>query len=182
MRDGGRRRRRGERCWWRGGRWTGSAGWTVFAGELIDDVALARAVKRGGHGIWLGHALEAESGRQYAGFGEVWRMVARTAYVQLGYSPGMLAGTCVGLLLVYGGPVGLALLGAGVVRWLGVASWGMMAVALQPTLRRYRCGPWWGVALPAIAMFYFAATCGSAVAFYRGRGGAWKDRTYARRG
>ncbi len=153
-----------------------------MGGELIDDVALARAVKRGGHGIWLGHAEEAESGRRYAGFGEVWRMVARTAYVQLGYSPGLLAGTCVGLLLVYGGPVGFAVTGEGVVRWLGVASWGMMAVALQPTLRRYRCSPLWGIALPAMAMFYFAATCGSAVEFYRGRGGAWKDRTYARRG
>lgn len=147
-------------------------------GALIDDVALAREIKRGGHGIWLGHAEEAVSERRYAGFGEMWEMIARTAYVQLGYSPWVLAGTCAGLLLVYGEPVAASVFGTGWVRWLGVAGWTMMTVAFQPTLRRYRRSPVWGVALPAIALFYLLATIGSAVRFYQGKGGSWKSRVY----
>jgi hopene-associated glycosyltransferase HpnB len=145
---------------------------------LIDDVALAREVKRAGYRIWLGHAEEAVSGRSYAGFGEVWTMIARTAYVQLRYSPLALAGSCAGMALLYLTPVLATLHGTGLLRWLGVAAWAMMAAAIQPTLRRYRQNPLWGAALPAIAMFYMAATCGSAVRFYQGRGGNWKNRSY----
>jgi hopene-associated glycosyltransferase HpnB len=145
---------------------------------LIDDVALAREVKRAGYGIWLGHAEEAVSGRTYAGFGEVWTMIARTAYVQLKYSPLALLGTCAGMALLYLTPVIATAIGTGLARWLGVAAWAMMAAAFQPTLRRYRQSPLWGVALPAIALFYVAATCGSAVRFYQGRGGSWKNRSY----
>jgi hopene-associated glycosyltransferase HpnB len=147
-------------------------------GALIDDVALAREVKRGGHGIWLGHAAEAVSQRRYPGFGDVWEMVARTAYVQLGYSPWVLAGTCAGMLLLYGAPVAGACLGTGAVRWTGLGCWAAMAGMFQPTLRRYERSRMWGVALPAIALFYLSATLASAVRFYRGRGGRWKDRVY----
>ncbi len=150
-------------------------------GALIDDVALAREVKRGGHAIWLGHATQAVSARAYPGFADVWEMVARTAYVQLDYSPWKLAGTAAGLLGVYAGPVLAACFGRRRTRWLGVGAWAMMAVAFQPTLRRYRRSPAWGVALPAIACFYLAATFGSAARFYRGTGGRWKRRVYAPR-
>ncbi|WP_213805528.1 glycosyltransferase [Granulicella sp. dw_53] len=147
-------------------------------GALIDDVALAREIKREGYGIWLGHAEETWSGRRYADFGEVWEMIARTAYVQLGYSPWMLLGTCVGMMVIYVEPVLASLFRSGAVRGLGVICWMMMAAAFQPTLRRYRRSPLWGLALPAIALFYTAATVGSAVRSYRGQGGRWKDRVY----
>lgn len=147
-------------------------------GALIDDVALAREVKRGGHALWLGHANDTVSERRYPALRDVWKMIARTAYVQLNYSPVLLLGTCLGLLLVYGGPVLGLVFGTGVVKGLGATCWAMMAIAFQPTLRRYRCNPLWALALPAIALFYFAATCGSAAEFYRGNGGQWKDRTY----
>ena len=145
---------------------------------LIDDVALAREIKRAGYAIWLGHAEQAQSRRTYSGFGEVWSMIARTAYVQLRCSPALLLGTCVGMLLLYAIPVIAAFIGSGPARWIGIAAWALIAIDFQPTLRRYRSSPLWGLALPAIAVFYLAATCGSAVRFYRGRGGHWKDRTY----
>lgn len=150
-----------------------------FRGALIDDVALAREVKRAGFAIWLGHAEEAASRRAYPAWRDVWAMIARTAYVQLRYSPLLLAATCAGMMLLYAEPVLASAAGAGAVRWLGLAAWSMMAVAYQPTLRRYRQSPLWGAALPLIAMFYMAATCGSAVRFYQGRGGEWKNRRYS---
>jgi hopene-associated glycosyltransferase HpnB len=146
--------------------------------ELIDDVALARRVKSAGFSIWLGHAEEAVSNRRYASFGDIWSMIARTAYVQLRYSPLLLIGTCLGMLLIYAVPVAAAVAGAGLVRTAGITAWAIMALLFQPTLRRYRCSPLWGLALPAIALFYLAATCGSAVRFYLGRGGQWKNRRY----
>jgi hopene-associated glycosyltransferase HpnB len=145
---------------------------------LIDDVALARVVKRGGHRIWLGNTDHAESARRYPTLPDIWKMVARTAYVQLNYSPLLLTGTCAALLLIYGLPVLAPLLTTGTVRLAGLGAWLVMALSFQPTLRHYRRSPLWGVALPAIALFYCGATCGSAVSFYRGRGGQWKDRTY----
>ncbi len=147
-------------------------------GALIDDVALAREIKRGGHRIWLGHADDALSLRRYPHLRDVWQMIARTAYVQLRHSPLVLTGTVAGMLLVYVAPVVLTLSGRKQARRLGLASWATMAVLFQPTLRRYRRSPLWGPALPAIAAFYLAATIGSAIQHYRGRGGGWKGRVY----
>jgi hopene-associated glycosyltransferase HpnB len=145
---------------------------------LIDDVALAREVKRGVHRIWLGHAEQAWSPRSYPVLLDVTRMIARTAYVQLGYSPPLLATTIAGLGLVYVGPVALTLRGRHTVPWLGAASWTLMAIAFQPTFKRCRRSPLWGLALPAIALVYAGATVASATQFYRGQGIRWKDRIY----
>lgn len=147
-------------------------------GALIDDVALAREIKAAGHSIWLGHADIAQSRRSYPRLRDVGSMIARTAYVQLQYSPVLLLGTCAGMLVLYAAPVVIAFAGTGPARWTASGAWLLMAIALQPTLHRYRRNPLWGLALPAIAMFYLAATCGSAFRFYRGHGGEWKNRAY----
>jgi hopene-associated glycosyltransferase HpnB len=149
---------------------------------LIDDVALAQEIKRGGHRIWLGHGEEVVSERRYAGFSDVWEMIARTAYVQLGYSPWVLIGTCVGMLLVYVEPVLASLFATGALRWAGAVCWTGMALAFQPTLWRYRRSPAWGLLLPVIGLFYLMATISSAVRFYQGRGGQWKNRNYPAHG
>ncbi|QEE27908.1 glycosyltransferase [Terriglobus albidus] len=146
--------------------------------HLIDDCALARQIKSSGGKIWLGHAELARSLRVYADWREVWNMIARTAYVQLGHSPLMLLGCIAGMGLLYVAPVLLALFGHGLTSALAAAAWLMMVIALQPTLRRYRRSPLWGVALPGIAMFYLGATVASAFRHYMGRGGGWKNRTY----
>ena len=152
-------------------------GIAAVRGALIDDVALAAAVKRGGR-IWLGHSALARSVRPYPGAADVWRMVARTAYVQLRHSPVILAGTVLGLALVWLAPPGLALLGHGWARGLGAVAWGGAALSYVPTLRRFRQSPAWALALPGIACFYMAATLGSAWDHHRGRGVVWKRRAY----
>src|SRR5579872_6088543 len=145
---------------------------------LIDDVALAREMKVAGHSIWLGHADHAQSLRSYPHLRDVGSMIARSAYVQLRYSPLLLLGTCTGMLALYALPVVIVFAATGPARWTAAVAWALMAIAFQPTLQRYRRNPLWGLALPAIAMFYLAATCASAFRFYRGRGGRWKGRAY----
>jgi hopene-associated glycosyltransferase HpnB len=145
--------------------------------NLIDDCALAREIKRGGHGIWLGHAERADSLRIYEGLGDIWRMIARTAYVQLKRSPILLAGTVIGMIVTYVAPP-LMLLAGGWKAVLGLLTWLMMAYAFQPTLIRYHRSPAWGFALPLIGLFYLAATIASALRHHRGQGGGWKNRVY----
>lgn len=145
---------------------------------LIDDCALASEIKKSGGRIWLGHAEGAASMRVY-GWSDAWNMIARTAYAQLRYSPAMLLGCIAGMSIVFLAPPVLTVFGRGVPRVLGGLAWGAMAVVFQPTLKRYRCSPLWGLALPCIGLFYLGATVASAVRHYAGRGGGWKERVYA---
>ncbi|MBI1776120.1 MAG: glycosyltransferase [Proteobacteria bacterium] len=152
-------------------------------GALIDDCALARAIKAGGS-IWLGLASETVSLRVYRGFGDIARMVARSAYTQLKHSPVLLALTIVGTALVFLGPPALALGsffvdGAGLAGGLGWGAWALMTLSLLPTLSYYRVSFIWALALPAIALFYLAATLQSALQHRLGRGGQWKGRIQA---
>jgi hopene-associated glycosyltransferase HpnB len=153
-------------------------GIAAVRGALIDDVALARAVKRGGR-VWLGHSGLARSVRPYPGFADIWRMVARTAYVQLGFSPIVLVGTTLGLALVFVVPPVATVFGHGLTRLAGLLAWGAMAWSYLPTLRRFGRSAAWAVGLPAVAAFYMAATIGSAVDHHRGRGVRWKQRAYS---
>jgi hopene-associated glycosyltransferase HpnB len=152
-------------------------GIAAVRGALIDDVALAAAVKRGGR-IWLGHSALARSVRPYPGVADIWRMVARTAYVQLRFSPLLLIGTTLGMALVWLAPPALALFGSGGAQALGLFAWAGSAASYLPTLSRFRRSPFWALALPGVACFYMAATIGSAVNHYRGRGVVWKRRAY----
>ncbi|HEX4260004.1 MAG TPA: glycosyltransferase [Acetobacteraceae bacterium] len=149
----------------------------VVCGALIDDVALAGAVKRGGR-IWLGHSTLAVSRRAYPAAADVWRMVARTAYVQLRRSPLLLAATIAGLALVWLVPPAVALAGEGAARWMGLAAWAGASAAFVPTLRRFGLSPLRAPLLPLVAVFYMAATIGSAFDHHRGRGVQWRGRRY----
>jgi hypothetical protein len=145
---------------------------------MIDDVAVGSLVKSGGGRIWLGHTKRAKSIRLYPHWRDIWAMIARTAYVQLKFSPLLLAGTIFGMLLVWLLPPAAALFGHGATRWCGLAAWVLMAGSFLPSLRRYGLTPLWAPFLPLIALFYMAATVGSAVNHLRGRSVTWKNRVY----
>jgi len=153
----------------------------AIRGALIDDVALATAIKRGGR-IWLGHSQLARSIRPYPAAGDMWRMVARTAYVQLRFSPWVLAATVFGLGLVWLVPPVLTVSGHGMAQGLAALAWAGSMLSFVPTLRRSRLSPLWALALPGIAGFYLAATIGSALDHHRGRGVQWKRRAYTEAG
>ena len=149
-------------------------GWESLKGELIDDCALARKVKRGG-AIWLGLTQRTISLRAYPRIADIWNMVARTAYTQLGYSPLLLGGTVLGMTATYFLPLVLLLSGGGAAV-IGALSWAAMIVAYAPMLRFYGLSLAWAPLLPAAASVYLAATVASAWRHWRGRGGEWKGR------
>ena len=151
----------------------------AIRGALIDDVALARAVKHGGGRIWLGHATQARSLRPYPGARDVWRMVARTAYVQLRFSPALLAATTLGMGFVWLVPPWAMVFGRRpATRAMGGAASALAVASYVPTLTRFGLSPARALLLPPIALFYMAATIGSALDHHRGRGVVWKNRAY----
>ncbi len=154
----------------------------AIRGALIDDCALGKLLKARGP-IALSLTEGAHSVRAYPSIGDIRRMVARTAYAQLGFSPLLLAGTVLGLALTYLAPVGLALFASGFAQFAGIFAWALMACAFRPILRFYGFfglrGWLWAAALPVIAALYMAFTLDSAYQHARGRGGMWKGRAQA---
>ena len=155
-----------------------AGGIECIRGALIDDCALAKTLKAHGP-IWLGLTERVHSIRPYPRLGDIRRMVVRSAYAQLGYSPFVLLGTIAGMALVYLVPPLLAIFGTGLARLLGLVTWALMALAFLPTLRFYRLSALWGMALPLIALQYLIFTLDSAWQYVRGRGGSWKGRVQA---
>ena len=144
-------------------------------GELIDDCALARAVKDQGGRIWLGLSSRTQSIREYQSLAEMGRMISRTAFTQLRHSWWLLAGTVAGLLATYVVPPVAALMGS----VTGILAWALMCAIYLPVLRFYRQLLMWAPLLPLVALFYLGATIHSALAYQRGAGGMWKGRAQA---
>jgi len=157
---------------------SGLGGLDVIASAIIDDCALASILKSKGP-IWLGLTERVESLRPYGTTGEIGRMVARSAFAQLRYSPLLLCGTIAGMSLVYALPVLLAAFAHGLPRFAGALAWFGMAVSFQPILRFYRLSPLWGLAVPLVGALYAGFTLQSAIEHWRGRGGMWKGRAQA---
>jgi hopene-associated glycosyltransferase HpnB len=152
-------------------------GMARIGGELIDDCALARAVKESGGRVWLGLSDTAASIRPYRTFGEIGRMISRTAFTQLGYSVLLLIGTLAGLAVTYLAPPLLTLAAPrGAASGMGAMAWLLMTVAYLPAVRYSKRNWFWAPLLPAVALFYVGATLHSAAAHWRGRGGMWKGR------
>jgi len=156
-----------------------AGGVEAIRGSLIDDCAMARILKKQGP-IRLSLSERVISIRPYSTIDEIRRMVVRSAYAQLCYSPLLLAVALAGLTFVFVVPVLAALFGHGAAQIFGLLAWVIMAVAFQPTLRFYGLSPLWGPILPAIALAYMAFTLESAYQFTRGRGGLWKGRVQSR--
>ncbi|WUI01492.1 glycosyltransferase [Spirillospora sp. NBC_00431] len=164
-----------------------AGGLTAIKGALIDDVALGRLIKRDGGRCRLDLSRDVVSRRPYPRLSDLWTMIARSAYHQLRYSPALLAGTVLGLLLMYAVPptaavaglAGLALGadGAALAATAGTLGWTIMAATYTPMLRFYRLSPLRAPALPLVALMYAAMTVDSARRHRAGKGGAWKGRT-----
>lgn len=155
-----------------------AGGVSKIRGALIDDCALAALLKKQGP-IWLGLSHNVRSLRAYARFADIRRMVARSAYAQLRYSPLLLAATIAGMALSFLAPPVLGIFAGYPANLVGVAAWALMAFAYLPILRFYRVSPLWAVALPLIAAAYLAFTFDSAHQHWRGKGGLWKGRSHA---
>jgi hopene-associated glycosyltransferase HpnB len=145
---------------------------------IIDDCAIARLMKQQGP-IWLGLTEESMSLRGYPRFADVRRMVTRSAYAELRFSPWRLVGTVLGMAMTYLAPPLIALFGEGWPQFLSLFTYILMVLAFLPTLRLYGVSRLWALALPLIALVYVGFTVDSAVQHWRGRGGLWKGRFQA---
>jgi hopene-associated glycosyltransferase HpnB len=169
-----------------------AGGLEPIRGALIDDVAFGTLLKRNGSRIWLGLASDIRSARPYPDLASLWQMIARSAYTQLRYSPALLAGTLLGLLLLYAVPPAavIAALGAAaaggtgtavvVTGLAGAAGWALMTVSYLPMLRFYELSPFRAPALPLVALLYAAMTADSARRHYSGRAVSWRGRAAER--
>jgi hypothetical protein len=135
---------------------------------LIDDCALARAIKDHGGRIELALTHNIRSLREYPRVADIHRMVARTAYTQLNFSPLLLVGTCLGMSLLFLVPPIAA---------IGWAAWLTISMIYLPMVRFYKQPAAWALTLPLAALVYLIATLDSARLHYLGKGGAWKGRT-----
>ncbi len=163
-----------------------SGGLAPISGARIDDVALGRMIKRQRGRVWLGLSTGVVSVRPYPRVAALWHMVARSAYIQLNYSPLLLAATIAGLVFLYALPPAGAIAGlaagaatapAALAAGAGLAGWVLMSLTYLPMLRLYRLSPLRSPGLPLIAMLYAAMTVDSARRHYAGHGAEWKGRT-----
>jgi hopene-associated glycosyltransferase HpnB len=151
-------------------------------GEVIDDCALARAVKKNGGRIWMGLTRRSVSLRSYWSFSEIRNMIARTAFTQLRYSILFLVLALAGLFVTFLLPWFSFLSGEDPAWFLASTAICLMTVTFGVTVRFYSL-PWpWALTLPLAATYYGYATFVSAVRYWLGRGGQWKGRAQAQRG
>lgn len=159
-----------------------AGGVEAIRGEVIDDVALAKRLKGEG-AIWLGLTEDWVSLRPYERLAELWRMVVRTAFVQLRRSTVLLLATVLGMTVLYLVPPAVALWGLAVghptAEIVGAVGWVVMAMTYAPTLRLYGLSTTWALTLPLAGLLYTLMTIDSARRHWQGRGGAWKGRTHA---
>lgn len=160
----------------------GMGGLSAIRGEVIDDCALARAVKRSGGRIWMGLTRASVSIRGYRTLAEIRDMIARLAFTQLHYSALLLCAAMAGMFLTYFAPVALLFAHDWIARLLGLVVWLLMSVLFLPTVRFYRILLVWAPLLPLAGLFYSYATILSAVRYWLGRGAQWKGRSQAQLG
>lgn len=158
---------------------------------VIDDCALARLIANRGGRLWLGLGEDVVSVRAYGTLGEIWRMIARTAFVQLRFSAWLLAGTAAGMLVLYAVPPAAVIAGvagmlagvhgSAVALCLGGLAYAVLAATFVPMLRWYGLSPARSVLLPLAGVLYTLMTLDSARRFWLKKGDHWKGRPYEMR-
>ncbi len=163
-----------------------AGGLAEIRNAVIDDVSIARIIKRSGGRTWLGLAEQVHSRRPYPRLADLWHMVSRTAYAQLRHSPLLLLGTVLGLGLVFVVPPAATIAGLaggdGRTAIIGAVTWLIMTCTYLPMIRYYRQPLLSALLLPGVAALYVAMTVDSARRTKAGRGASWKGRTYDEHG
>jgi len=155
-----------------------AGGIEAIQSALIDDCALAKLMKRQGP-ISLQLTDAVSSIRSSPALSDVGRMVSRSAYAQLNYSPLLLVATLAGMALTFLAAPFLTMFAGFPANWIAALAWALMTLSFLPILRFYGQSPFWALALPLIAACYVAFTVNSAYQHALGRGGMWKGRSHA---
>ena len=154
-------------------------GMAAIRDAVIDDVALGRACKATGGRLWLGYHPGVNSTRGYDRLADVWNMVARSAYTQLGYDPLALAGCVLGLAYVFLVPIAALVSGSLLAKLLGLAAYWAMVRTYRPMVVYLGNDRLWALLLPLAAVLYTGMTISSAWRHHAGAGAAWKGRSYS---
>jgi hopene-associated glycosyltransferase HpnB len=153
-------------------------GLASIRGELIDDCALARQVKRARFRTWIGQSRAVCSRRIYQGLGDIWNMVARSAFTQLHYSVVILLLTTFAIVSLFVVPAMSWAVPAWPAQALGLLAWAMMTASYLPTLRFYDLSLVWALSMPLVGVLYLGMTWSSALRYWRGERSKWKGRVY----
>jgi hopene-associated glycosyltransferase HpnB len=156
-------------------------GIAAIRNEVIDDCALARAVKKSGGKIWMGLTRASVSLREYRTFAEIRDLIARTAFAQLRYSFAQLVATLAGLFVTFWLAWILFFTGNDPAWIMASTAVALMTTTFLLTVLFYGLPPYWAFTLPLAAAFYGYATCLSAVRYWLGRGAQWKGRAQSPR-
>jgi hypothetical protein len=126
----------------------------------------------------LGLTRSAASSRRYYRLFDIWNMVARTAYTQLGYALPMLALCTLIMAVAFIVPLSGLLSSSFVSMSFSVLALILMALSFLPTLRYYRLNPAFCLGLPLIGVLFLAMTWSSAFRHWAGEGSVWHGRAY----
>jgi hopene-associated glycosyltransferase HpnB len=153
-------------------------GLAAIRNEVIDDCALARAVKKSSGKIWMGLTRASVSLREYRTFAEIRDTIARTAFAQLRHSLILLVLTLAGLFATFWLAWILFLTGNDPAWIMASTAISIMTTTFLLTVSFYGLSPLWSFTLPLAAAFYAYATCLSAARHWLGRGAQWKGRSH----
>jgi hopene-associated glycosyltransferase HpnB len=154
-------------------------GIATIRSQVIDDCALARAVKKSGGKIWMGLTRASVSLREYRTFAEIRDMIARTAFAQLRHSFILLVATLASLFATFWLAWILFLTGNDPAWIMASTAISIMTTTFLLTVSFYGLSPLWAFTIPLAAAFYAYATCLSAARHWLGRGAQWKGRIQA---
>jgi len=172
-----------------------AGGFSCIKDRIIDDVSLARQIKREDAPIQLALSRrEVESRREYDSIHTIWVMVRRTAFTELRYSWLRLFGTLIGMALMFVVPPLWTIGGLGMLlaEWgrhfadgvllpvltplTGLGAWSIMALVYRPAIRFFQLSPVWCWFLPVAGVLYEGMTLDSALRYVTGKRIGWRDQ------
>ena len=148
--------------------------------KVIDDCNIAKKIKEKGN-IWLGLTEKVCSRRCYTNLSEIWKMVSRTAYEQLRFSPLYLCLSILGMCIIYLYPL-LALFFFEEIQislfLLNILTIVILVISFRPTVNFYKLPYFYYFSLPIVSLIYMMMTFTSAFNFHFRKGNVWKGRKY----
>ena len=145
--------------------------------EIIDDCALAKAIKDKKKKTWIGLSHAVTTTRSYESLGNIWHMVARTAYTQLRYSLLLLILASLSMVLAFVVPI-IGLFSGLSTFLIALTTLALMAFTYKPTISLYDLPTRWTWSLPLGALLFIMMTWSSALRYWKGERSQWKDRVY----
>tara|TARA_B100000674_G_scaffold66133_1_gene45724 strand:+ start:162 stop:1280 length:1119 start_codon:yes stop_codon:yes gene_type:complete len=149
--------------------------------KVIDDCNIARLLKKEGK-IWLGLTNRIKSNRNYEKFGDLRKMIARTAFEQLKYSITLVILSTFGMLLIYVYPYFALVTNFNNLDTfrltINLVTIVLMTISLIPTVNFYKLNYIYYFSLPISATFYIFMTIDSTLNHFLKKGNVWKGRKY----